>query len=545
MEPELSSGAMSTRAPSSRRQRGRRIPAQTWSPVGHALTGRRYRSADLTHWIVLRGDAPANEPSHVNVFSVLVLREAAVDSASWAFTNPKGSPETIPGTPHKLMCGVASMPVEDVDRLLTFDPSESTFVVPAVEAKYGRKPVLCPGAWLRPRIVASGDFPDRDLLPSLPATVWVAELDPQPAGLPAIVGEKGLEWLVRHLHERLGVNLAHQPDRLGTFLVAWPDNRLDVQAVRASSGRKVGLRLLASGVELSAISVTICGKRAGSLVNAVTVSRPRAWQVVDLAADFDDFDVLAFHEDGTLLFADAVRPLRSVILSGTSADAPVMMPVQPTSATGEPVGSVAAVDIRSGIPIDTAVSDVAPWEHRRRRARRVAAQAALIEQGRLRVYRGSAEERREALDHLRALVAAHHKGPLRIWDDYFGGEDLLELVGAFSRSQVPVRILTGESRPPGEQAAVRPSLDDVVRGLQAAARAAGARFDIQHRGGQGFHDRFLITDRTCWQLGSSFNSIGAKFSTIVEFPNLDTIRDEFDRRWDAWRPAVAGAGREL
>ena len=47
-----------------------------------------------------------------------------------------------------------------------------------------------------------------------------------------------------------------------------------------------------------------------------------------------------------------------------------------------------------------------------------------------------------------------------------------------------------------------------------------------------FHDRFIITNDRCWQLGCSFNQIGDVMSTIVEFPYPALIEREFDRAWD-------------
>lgn len=528
-----------------KRTAGRKGAPPAWCPNVQAVGGGGYRSADLTHWVIERQPVPPGEPAFVNLFTVLVMYREPVAASSWRFDSKR--PETIPGTAHKLVRGGARMPVTEAAELLSFNRDNSTFVVPAITAMLGTAmPVAARGTWLRPRVLGPDDAADRDLLPHVPGTLWLSELDAHEQDVAGLVDAKGQAWLVKQLREHLGVELQHQPDRLGTFLVAWPDQRLDIHATRSRTGRAVGARLLANGIDLAGVSLTVVGRRDSTVVGARTVTAPATWQVVDLDTEFDDFDLLAFGGDGSLLYAEHFRPLRTFEIRGMGVDLSIELQVQPRELGGAAVGEPRQIRIVSGIPMNATVSDVEPWEARRRQSRRAAAQAELVKQGRLRVYSGSPNERSEALDHLRRLVAAHHDGPLRLWDEYFGGNDLLELVGSLTHSQIPVRILTSERAPPASGVEARhATLDDVIRGLQDAAERAGTRFNIEHRSGPAFHDRFLITDRTCWQLGSSFNGIGKSFSTIVEFPDPDIVRAEFDRRWDANIRRQRRVGREL
>jgi hypothetical protein len=45
------------------------------------------------------------------------------------------------------------------------------------------------------------------------------------------------------------------------------------------------------------------------------------------------------------------------------------------------------------------------------------------------------------------------------------------------------------------------------------------------------HDRFIINDHACWQMGTSFNSIGKVVSTIVRLPVHSAVSELFENFW--------------
>lgn len=53
-------------------------------------------------------------------------------------------------------------------------------------------------------------------------------------------------------------------------------------------------------------------------------------------------------------------------------------------------------------------------------------------------------------------------------------------------------------------------------------------------GKHAFHDRFIITEKAVWQIGSSLKDLGDYHSTIyrLEGDIADAIRGEFERAWN-------------
>ncbi|MFH1918764.1 MAG: VPA1262 family N-terminal domain-containing protein [Planctomycetota bacterium] len=182
------------------------------------------------------------------------------------------------------------------------------------------------------------------------------------------------------------------------------------------------------------------------------------------------------------------------------------------------------------------MTNVQPWEERRKAARVTAARDELLEQGKLFVFDGGSDERTRAVSVITEIIRRHREGPLKIWDVYFSGDDLLSVFQGLSDSSLPIRILSNEKKRPTNDALTNarpPSLDEATDALGNEGMKAGVSVDVEHRRGESFHDRFLITDSTCWQLGSSFNHIGSRFTTILEFPHPDLVIRAFDQAWKA------------
>ena len=223
------------------------------------------------------------------------------------------------------------------------------------------------------------------------------------------------------------------------------------------------------------------------------------------------------------------------------------------------------------------------WEEALHAASLRAEREQLRRARRFLLYRGNPGDRERAVSDIRSILHDAHSPYVKIWDPYFGGRDALEFLFHVSDPRTPISVLTNASPTPAEQAAAKAAyepttwkarlLADFARVVAAGARRAGARIrwlDGSRRpresardrkvrglrralailrepkagvpglravrcrvGGQtAFHDRFIIIEGRCWQLGCSFNQIGAMFGTVVEFPHPALIEEEFDSEWE-------------
>lgn len=87
-------------------------------------------------------------------------------------------------------------------------------------------------------------------------------------------------------------------------------------------------------------------------------------------------------------------------------------------------------------------------------------------------------------------------------------------------NDVPIQLLTGES---GKSRRFQKSCADFKV----------ERTSFEMRVGEGLHDRFILTWRRGWLLGSSINAFGKKFSALTPLPEKDVASTEriFDSLW--------------
>jgi hypothetical protein len=141
------------------------------------------------------------------------------------------------------------------------------------------------------------------------------------------------------------------------------------------------------------------------------------------------------------------------------------------------------------------------------------------------------------VEDLRGLIRRHAKARLWIWDPYFGGLDAVTFLPHVADPSVAVRVLTSVGAAPTESAADAIAQLKEAIGELAKPRGRGPGMTgIEVRRGYGFHDRFLITDVSCWQLGTSFNHIGSAYSTLIEFPHAEVVQSAFEREWARAKP---------
>lgn len=532
----------------SRREK-QRLAGTVWSPAGSERTT-RYTSAEMTHWVAHRHKCPEGKPELVNIWSVIVLGRRTIEPGTQEVALGNGrAPETIPGTDAKLVRVRISMPVDDIEEILALNQGGESFTVPAM-VRHTQKPseVYCPGQWLPVRAVPrKNDTPDRTLMPWTPGLVWLAERDTGTLSPRSWLGHRGTRHVVRALRDELGIDLAHQTDRLGTLLVVWPEDRVDLHVSTNPTGSCFGGHIRVRDLDRSDLTIVVQAYREDELVGAHLVQAPGPTFALRLGFRANRYATQVFHKTEGLVYAEDAIPMREITLAGQMISGATSVAVQPRSEDGQPVGPPRDIDFTLAMPTNVRTGNVGSWERRRRASRARVARQRLVSSGNLRIFLGSADGRRKAVKYIREVISSHHEGPLRIWDEYFSGEELLMVIGSLRRVGIPIRILTGERAPtthhhgrttlagelpPSDDRAVSPSIADVVRGLDAVADSVGARHDIAHRRGKAFHDRFLITDTQCYQLGSSFNSLGTTFSTILRLPDRELLTAQFDDAWN-------------
>lgn len=153
------------------------------------------------------------------------------------------------------------------------------------------------------------------------------------------------------------------------------------------------------------------------------------------------------------------------------------------------------------------------------------AQETLMTQKKLILYVGGPDERTRAVADLRSILGQYGAETVQIWDPYFCARDAVEFLTALRSSNTEIRILTGCKANDANLAYVKQWLKKPGPGIPPLTRVE-FRFDVGPS-----HDRFLLRDGSCWQLGCSFNHIGANVSTIVEWPISEPVQAAFEVAW--------------
>lgn len=384
------------------------------------------------------------------------------------------------------------MPVADVKELLDIGPKDGRWTVPAMTREFRKKrEIVSPGEWIPLRAV--GRSVARSLLPWFPGMTWMAEYDCAVSRVSEGLGVKGTEYVVRALRTELGVNLEQQVDRLGSLFVSWPEDRIDLKVSSDRWGTRVGGFIrLSSEFKLDELEI-IVQAYLGDEVVSVQRCRPTHDNFhVEMGTPGDRFGVQVFHDDFGLVYLDDFIPMRTVSVAGLMTTGGTTLKVQPLNEEGHPVGEAQDIPCQLGMPADTEVGNVRSWERRRRNTRLRQERQALYDTGALRVFDGLPDCRRDAVAHIREIVGSHHRGPLRVWDEYLSGPELLMIVGALRRTGIPVRVLSGERRLPrtsrsrvtyagllpDDGGLDSPSIADVLRGLDRATETLGGRYQI-------------------------------------------------------------------
>lgn len=166
------------------------------------------------------------------------------------------------------------------------------------------------------------------------------------------------------------------------------------------------------------------------------------------------------------------------------------------------------------------------------------------------------EFRRQQERAIQALFNSQIKGYVKIWDPYFGIAEVATYLLAVYDPDTPMKILTGKRSPrqsPLQNSElaekIAPNLDDATMAelfakLKVQApnlRLPDKNLEVRAASSVRHHDRFVITDDRCWLFGTSLNSIGDNYSTMVELPNKGAVEALFDLEWERAAKLVEGA----
>lgn len=516
-----------------------------------------YKSAELTACLLQRVGRPENDPEAiVNGFSVILFggRPATSEGERFAFLTAK--PESSPEKCHRLMVTRSLLRVEEALDLLQFsdrfrDPAEP----------HGRA-VSSPGSWLPTIFVGREEHPLRNHLPYLPYSLWIREHWRLSEGLQDELGEAGVTWLLRRLTKLLGIHVSRH--RLGSFLAVFPEERIKMHAQRSADGLRVGIEVRSDPSAGLKPWVLVRGSRNDRLVGASLHEVTSRFTVVPFVKEIDFEEVELYDAStNTILDRESGVPLRGMSFT---------MNVEPkdvdSSVSFERMDGTThnrRIHARWGLLLTSHVDPAPSWEVAERLDSIRREQEDLYRRGRLFVYRGGSTERERAVQDVKYLIRTRMEGYLDIWDPYFGGEEAVEFVPSVYDSNMPIRILTSLDTTPEEKHAscTGAPLHPVAAASGPAPRQSSAKeLKIRNlktavaklrrpadnlpgltnircrRGSSYFHDRFILTNNACWQLGCSLNQLGGVVSTIVEFPYPDLIQRAFDDNWNQLGPSA-------
>lgn len=477
--------------------------------------------AELTSAVLLKDGA-----CH-NVFSVLTFTRQAPDykpATPFEFLTRK--PETVPATGYKV--AVARSSVSAIDGLRTLR-SAKQFVEPVK----GRL-VDCVGRWADP-VFVDNQHRIRNVVPYVDARFWAFQKIPPADALVQLVGAKALSWLLQRVSHILGRSLTARAEYAGGFFVVLPEYRAKIRVDRGENGR-IGVEFDGDRQAIRPVALARVSRNE-EMCSATLQELGERFSVLEVGAS--DFEEVELYDlvSGLLVDRHAGIPNRGLGLTLHTVE-PITFDVTLHDDSGVPVGEPVHVSTNWGRSLVTGVEGRAEWERDQRRSALLAEQRRLHTEGRLFFYSGSKSDRKKAINDIRGLIRMHGGVEVCVWDPYFGGRDALEFLPHVVDPATPVRVLTSLQRADGgaKHESVKAQLREALSAVALPRGKGPGMTNIQARVGTGFHDRFLITSASCWQLGSSFNQIGSSYSTIVEFPYRELVANAFEKEWNSASP---------
>lgn len=519
-----------------------------------------YKGAELLTCALIRTNKAKKEVGWaVNAFSVLRFHDNPSLVPHFEFITPK--PERLPSGTHQLMISLSRL---TVDEAISFARFSGGFRNPRVPES--TPPIEAPGIWLAPEFVGRDEHRVRALV-GVPESFMLHECWRTGQEIEDEIGADGVQRICRRINELTEVDLSLRKERLGNFIITMPAvrHRMRVWLPRKT---KLGIELRTLPLGPERFLLLVRSSRHGSLLASHHRNVREGLHIFDVPEFADHREIELYDADnGHIIDREAGSPLRSIEFTTHQRHTPVDIAV--TFADGSP--PVHAKTMWGTTRRTEVGSSPEPWERELADVRERERRERLRETKDIIVYRGSEAERQQAIVNIREILGSSRSRYFKIWDPYFSAREAVEFLPFVTDPTTPIQILTSLELTPNEKhqrQTPRPSRRFFCEGakkitgrspisrIKGAAKSSPIRqrkkvqlgqalsmlrnprpgitglSALQCRvGAEMFHDRFIITDQDCWQLGCSLNQIGNVMSTIVKFPHPSLIEREFDRSW--------------
>lgn len=130
-------------------------------------------------------------------------------------------------------------------------------------------------------------------------------------------------------------------------------------------------------------------------------------------------------------------------------------------------------------------------------------------------------------------ILSRAKQKCMVADPYFNFKSLSQFIFSMPQSQVLVRVLGSKEHlntdfeDPEIAANKQEEIEKIRNGISSYTKAYPS-FDVQFKLLKGkkspLHDRYIIVDDDVWMLGTSFNEIGVRASSIIKLPKASAQR---------------------
>jgi hypothetical protein len=424
----------------------------------------------------------------------------------------------------------------------------NTFRDPAAGAE--GEDIESPGEWIGAELVGEGESSSlRNCLPPMAGAFWFDE-HWRAQSLTADLDERTTNHLIALVRKHLGLRLDRSVERIGNVVVVWPEMR-----IRASiRGHRDDARLLlvdirtTTALDRKDLVVAAKLRRDSDVITGVEVPVDPVLTRVEFPQNVSDWEIEIYHRaSGDLLYRATGSLMRHIVGNVNMIGTNYTFDFRFENPDGT-IEETVKVEGAWGTTQRFDVGGRSPAERHRDRLTLAESIARMSNEYQLFVYRGGDEERGRAVGDLRRLIHALSRGYLKIWDPYFSDKDVARFLTAVADPTLQIQVLTAMKLPPSEKKESREHEDPAkprtpaqyrkerfVRFLQTirqpAPRTSGLTGLRVRLASSHAHDRFIITDGRCWQLGASFNQIGAVISTVVEVPAATAIEMEFDSVW--------------
>lgn len=130
------------------------------------------------------------------------------------------------------------------------------------------------------------------------------------------------------------------------------------------------------------------------------------------------------------------------------------------------------------------------------------------------------ENKQRARDSIRKILEKARTRCI-ICDPYFGQQDIVDFIFPMNSLSVNVRILASKEFMGKSSEESKRIAGEIQRMINSFNQMIGTKIQMRLLTGKSsLHDRFIIADDQVWLLGSSFNELGVRATTITKVPTV-------------------------